>query len=425
MSTQPATSSPWLPPVTEENDSPRPLSAGLWKLLRNSSGTPKACLQNALIALEHASEWQVVLGFDESTLRVVARASPPWPSRAVPFPWSDQDDVRAAAWMQQHGIMVSKEVVGQAVQTVARKFTFHPIRDYLNELVWDAIPRMDDFLTLYLGVESSDYVRAVGRKFLIGAVARVFRPGCKNDTCLVLEGPQGTLKSTALKVMAGEWFTDEIADLGSKDAALQLRGAWIVELAELDAMSRAETSRIKAFMSRSTDRFRPPYGRHVIEVPRESVFAGTVNHEAYLKDETGGRRFWPIRCGLVRVADLRRDRDQLWAEAVVRFKAGESWWIDSRELKEWAADEQKQRYEEDPWQPIIATYIQDRPYVTSEQILGQCLKKQPAMWSQLDKIRIARCFRALGWTRKRAPKDEEGSRAWRYEPGPSVRLASQ
>jgi putative DNA primase/helicase len=128
------------------------------------------------------------------------------------------------------------------------------------------------------------------------AVARIFKPGCKDDTCLVLEGPQGLLKSTALSTLAAPWFTDEISDWGTKDAAMQVRGVWITELAELDAMGRPDASR-------STDRYRPPHGRHLIEVAGESVFAGTVNHDAYLKDETGGWRFWPVRCGTIRIDD--------------------------------------------------------------------------------------------------------------------------
>jgi putative DNA primase/helicase len=160
----------------------------------------------------------------------------------------------------------------------------------------------------------------------------VFKPGCKNDTCLVLEGPQGLLKSTALRTLAVP-FTDEISDLGTKDAAMRVRGVWIIELAELDAMGRTEASRTKAFMSPSTGRFRPPYGRHTIEVPRESVFAGTVNHDAYLKDETGDRRFWPVRCGTIRIEDLRRDRDQL-PDPEQQFRCGtEILWIPSMRVR--------------------------------------------------------------------------------------------
>jgi hypothetical protein len=218
--------------------------AGDWRegLIQNERGI-KACLQNALVALERAPEWKGVLHFNESALQVVAKAPPPWDSRPFPFPWSDEDDVRTAAWMQQQGIMVSKEIAGQAIQTVARKFGFHPIRDYLNALEWDGTVRIDDWLTLYLSADTSDYARAAGAKWLIGAVARIFKPGCKNDTCLVFEGPQGLLKSTALRALATPWFTDEISDLGTKDAAMQVRGVWIIELAELAAMGRPEDSR--------------------------------------------------------------------------------------------------------------------------------------------------------------------------------------
>ena len=142
----------------------------------------------------------------------------------------------------------------------------------------------------------------MGAKWLIGGVARIFQPGCKVDTCLILEGEQGLLKSTALRTLAGDaFFTDDIADLGSKDSVMQTRGVLIIELAELDSMSR-EVSRVKAFMSRQVDRIRPPYGRRVIEVPRECIFAGTTNKDTYLKDETGGRRFWPVKVGAVSVS---------------------------------------------------------------------------------------------------------------------------
>lgn len=155
-------------------------------------------------------------------------------------------------------------------------------------------------------------------------MARIYRPGTKVDNCLILDGGQGTLKSTALRTLAEPWFTDELGDLGSKDAALQLRGAWIIELSELDAMQRMEASRIKAFISRSNDRYRPPYGRHVVDMPRECILAGTVNHQTYLRDETGGRLFWPVRTGRIDIADLKRDRDQLWAGARARYQTGDA-----------------------------------------------------------------------------------------------------
>jgi predicted P-loop ATPase len=250
------------------------------------------------------------------------------------------------------------------------------------------------------------------------------------DCCLILEGLQGGKKSTALKTLAGEWFTDEIADLGSKDSALQTRGVWVIEIAELDSMTRAEVSRIKAFMSRATDRFRPPYGKNVIESPRQCVFAGSVNHSTYLRDETGGRRFWPVRCGEVDVDALARDRDQLWAEAIVQYRSGEVWWLETRELVQEAEQQQSDRYEEDAWHALIAAWVEnpeerrdptghpigafssDHQSVCILDILNHCIGKRQDQWTQVDQNRVARCLRALKW--ERFQKRSDDSREWRY-----------
>ncbi len=417
MTAGPLASTNWLPDQAAE--APESIAQG-WKtrLLTTLKGKAAACLENALVALRHAPEWHGVLHFNESSMQVTAKSEPPWDSRPVPFTWRDDDDVRAAAWMQRQGVMVGQEVCGQAIQTISRENGFHPIQDYLVSLRWDGIKRIDDWLTLYLGVDPKEYVRAVGAKWLIGVVARVFRPGCKNDTCPIFEGPQGSLKSMMLRTLAGdEFFTDDIAELGSKDSVMQTRGVWIIELAELDAMTKSEASRIKAFMSRQVDRIRLPYGRRVIAVPRECVFAGTVNHDAYLKDETGGRRFWPIRCAAINIDALRRDRDQLWAEARARFEAGETWWLDSPKLTVAAAAEQQDRYDEDPWQPLIEKWIDGHEYVTVEQILMSCLDKLTRDWTQTDKNRVARSLKALHWERYQKRTDD-GTREWRYRKSP-------
>jgi predicted P-loop ATPase len=182
-------------------------------------------------------------------------------------------------------------------------------------------------------------------------------------------------------------------------------------------MTKGESSRIKAFMSRQVDRIRLPYGRRVIEVPRECVFAGTVNHDTYLKDETGGRRFWPIRCAVINIAALRRDRDQLWAEARVRFEQGEKWWLDCPKLNAAAAAEQRDRYDADPWQPLVGEWIDGREYTTIEQILTSCLNKPTQNWTQSDKNRVARSLKALNWERYQK-RTEDGTREWRYRKSP-------
>lgn len=229
-------------------------------LLLNDGGAPRAVLANAITALRLAPEWDGVLGFNEFSLATVALKAPPWPGGQARCDWTDHEDRLTADWLQHQGIYVSVEVAGLAVQTVAKDGSFHPVRQKLDSLKWDGTKRIDGWLSLYLGVAPSPYTNAVGARWLISAVARLYEPGVKADCALILEGEQGLMKSTALKALAEPWFTDEIADLGSKDAAMQTRGVWVIEIAELDSMSRAEVSKIKSFISRSTDRFRPPYG---------------------------------------------------------------------------------------------------------------------------------------------------------------------
>ena len=408
------------------------LANGGWKgaLLLNADGNPRAVLANAITALRNAPEWGGVLGFNEFSLGSVALKAPPWPRSRVGVEWSDHEDRLTANWLQREGIFVTVEIAGQAVQTVAKDHSFHPVRAYLDSLKWDGNERIDSWPSRYLGVKFDDYSAAVGARFLIAAVARIYRPGAKADCCLILEGPQGSKKSTALRTLAGEWFTDEIADFGSKDAAMQTSGVWIIEIAELDSMTRSDVGRIKAFMSRSTDRFRPPYGKRLVHSPRQCVFAGSVNHSTYLRDETGGRRFWPVACTQISVDDLERDRHQLWAEAVARFREGAIWWLDTEDLNLLAAREQSDRYEGDPWdEPIAAWLLKPFPRhdppghpiepftsttesVTVVDVLNHCIGKRQDQWTQSDKNRVARSLRSMGWERYKERCGEK--RTWRY-----------
>ncbi|MCX7345494.1 MAG: hypothetical protein NTU78_07125 [Alphaproteobacteria bacterium] len=239
-------------------------------------------------------------------------------------------------------------------------------------------------------------------------------------------------------MLAGEhWFTDELPELGSKDAALHMQGVWIVEIAELDAIGRAEVSRIKAFLTRTTDRFRPPYGRYTIEVPRQCVFAGTVNPDTYLRDETGNRRFWPLRCGAIDIPALARDRDQIWAEAVHRFKAGAIWWIEDQALLYEAKAAQEARYQADAWDARIDRWLThdmrrvNRGFagiddwrnedleraesirdVSVGEILEGALGIEPGKWTKIDQMRVGAWLKSRQWERYRARSGE--AREWRY-----------
>jgi predicted P-loop ATPase len=396
----------------------RPRSEAPWRkgLIRNAQGAPKALLANVITALRTAPEWEQRLSFNALSLTTELSAPPPWEAGSnvpwKPRPWTPRDDVLAADWLQHSRIGVGVEVTQAAVEAVAQDHTFHPVQDYLNGLLWDGQERIGQWLTIYLGAERSAYVDAVGQRFLISAVARALQPGCKADHTLVLEGRQGIGKSTGCKALASPWYTDELADLGSREASLQVQGVWIVEISELDAMSRAEVSRIKAFLSRTTDRYRPPYGRRVVEVPRQCVFIATTNSDGYLKDETGGRRFWPVAVRRVDVDGLKRDRDQLWAEAVHRYRRGAPWWIDSSTLASDAAGEQATRYAGDPWHEAVSAFVGERKSVSLTEVLKDGLEIDRSRWTQVEQNRVARILKTLGYHRKQIRCGE--ARFWQY-----------
>jgi predicted P-loop ATPase len=407
-------------------------------LLKNAKGQIRACLANAIFALRHAPEWDDRLWFDMFHNRVVLRGAPPWSDKIFDDePWSDLFDNLATNWLQHNGIFVSHEITGRAVWTVARDQWFHPVRQYLERCrrSWDEQRRVFNWPTTYLGTPHDAYSAAVGQRWLISLVARIMDPGCKADSALVLEGPQGIFKSEVLRRLGWPWVTDDMggAPLGSKDAALQVAGVWIMELAELDQFTTGrDVAKTKSFMSRMTDRFRPPYGTHPIPQPRQCCFGCTTNKHEYLPDETGNRRWWPLICTGVDLEQLDIDRDQLFGEAVALYEAGAPWWLDTLELTELAAAEQDQRYVPDAWDPLIRDYL-DNPTeehwdstinqkivlklppfdsITVGEILELVLKLKPGEWRQPEQNRVARSLRALKWARRQ--KGPRGDREWRY-----------
>jgi predicted P-loop ATPase len=193
---------------------------------------------------------------------------------------------------------------------------------------------------------------------MVGAVARIEQPACQMDTMLVLEGPQGILKSSALRVLAGHWFADSGLAIGEKDSYQSLRRVWIYEIPEFASIKAArDIERVKAFLTSRCDHYRPSYGRRAIDVPRQCVFAGSTNESEYLLDKTGARRFWPFKCGRIDLVSLERDRDQLWAEAFTRYQSKERWWVDSLELRDVCEAEQADRTPVDPWVPIVQRWL--------------------------------------------------------------------
>jgi predicted P-loop ATPase len=295
----------------------------------------------------------------------------------TPQEWADKYDIKIMRYMQKHLglIRCSKQMVQDAVLLYAQENPKNEPLDWFKTLKWDATPRVSNFFHEYLGAEQSEYTEAVSRNFWLSMVARIFTPGCKADNMVILEGKQGAFKSTALSIIGGKWYVETNESPNSKDFFQCLQGNLIVEIAELDSFNKAERNTIKKVISTAKDRYRPPYGRTPQDFPRQSIFVGTTNEDAYLNDPTGARRFWPVTINDINTSALKSDREQLFAEAVYLFRQGVKW----HEVPKSAKDEQEKRRDSDIWEEIIAEYLESdaariKGYVTIREIAINCLK---------------------------------------------------
>jgi len=323
-------------------------------------------------------------------------------------------------WMQRQGMPYMRmETVRSALATRAQENEFHPVVDYLMALQWDGVERLSRWLRGCMGAEESAYNEHIGKMFLLSMVARVVQPGCKADHMMVLEGAQGILKSSACRVLGGRWFSDHLPDITSgRDVSQHLRGKWLIEVSEMHAMSRAEATLLKSFVSRSVEQYRPSYGRLEVEEPRQCVFVGTTNMEQYLKDPTGGRRFWPVKTGLsgaIELGMLADWRDQLFAEAVEVFNGGGNWWPDGSLERELIKPEQASRFVgDDIWEDEIERLCKTRSSVTTKEIATLALGLSVKDVRQEHSLRIASILREMGWSPRRT-----GRRRW-WERGEHV-----
>jgi hypothetical protein len=379
---------------------------------------PLPILANVLIALR--ALWPGRFAVDEMAFTPLLMASLDDASHIEPRPITDVDLGLLQDQLQHRGLpRIGKDVVHQAVEIVAHEHRFHPVRNYLDSLAWDGEPRLGGLFCRYFGAVAAPYIENISAMFLISMVARIYKPGCKADHLPVLEGPQGTLKSSACSVLGGKWFSDNLPDITTgKEASQHLRGKWLIEVSEMHAMNRAEAAQLKAFITRSIERYRPPYGRCEVHEPRQCVFVGSTNKAAYLRDETGGRRFWPVRCGTIDTDALARDRDQLFAEAVARYHAGAQWWPDRDFEREHIAPVQEGRYEADAWEESIGDYLILSSRVTVGQVAREALGMDKGKIGTADQRRIAAAMERLGWERERpaGKTDWQGKRWWIRRP---------
>ena len=393
-------------------------------LLTNSQGIPKPILANAIIQLKQSREKggaSLNLRFDSFSSAIIHAGPSPWQSSER---WSDRDDIEAANFLQHSGVTVNQQTVNQAAYFLAQQNSFHPVRDWLNDLRWDGTARLENMAHDYFGCEDSHYGRSVSKAWMISAVGRVMKPGFQAKYLIVLEGPQDQGKSKALSCLVNghlpgddgvQWFRDNMPDLGHKDLGQYMQGVWVIEIAELSSIRGASWERTKSFISSPRDTFRRPYGINMQDYPRQCVFAGTTNEMAWGGDSTGLVRFWPLRPTKIRIDAILRDRDQLWAEAKYWYDEGAPAFLDE-EADKAAREEQAERLIEEPrFAKITEAANQlwgENQAVTLGSILDKCIIVASANdhhWGR----RVAAVMLRSGWVR--VQRRRNGVRVWEYE----------
>ncbi|MCI8810419.1 MAG: hypothetical protein HFF84_09900 [Oscillibacter sp.] len=403
----------------------------------DSKGKVRSTIDNVYIILCHDPLLKGAIAYNDLKVRPVALRSLPWrkiTDTVNGSTWSDADDSAMRRYLEKYYKITGKEKIMDGMMNAARDNAVHPIQNYLKGLVWDGTPRLDTLLIDYLSAEDNSYTRAVTRKTFTAAVARIFQPGCKFDYVLVLAGPQGRGKSTLVAKMSNGWHTDSLAGIGTKEAYEGIQGYWLVELGELAAMRKLEIETIKNFISKQMDSYRAAYGRRVEDHPRQCIFIGTTNSTAFLRDDTGNRRFWPVRLGERSPAktvwgDLSQPViDQLWAEAVAYYHDGEKL-ILPPELVAKAEEQQKDFVEDDPRRGLVEDFlevllptdwggmdigrrqgwfaedesiktvgVQRRNFICAAEVWAECFGKDPHQFPRQERGEVCAILRQVpGW----------------------------
>lgn len=404
------------------------------QLIYNPDGDklkPKS-FENYRLFITHHERLKGVFAFNAFSSETYVMRPPPWEKvnghAFEPRPMVDNDVLSCTGYLETMNMAPGTNDAGKAIQLAASSRSFNPVTEYFNALTWDGVPRVAGgrwegeevmpWLAEYLGAPDTPINLAFGKRWLISVVARGYQPGCKVDTMLILESPQGFKKSWALRTLGTlngvSYYTDGLPDMHSKDADMVLQGVLIAEIAELTAFNRTDFNAAKKFISKQIVRMRLPYAKTVQDFPRTAVFAGTVNpgQSGYLRDPTGARRYWPTRVGEIDNKRLTVDRDQIWAEAVALYKSGDQWWLTEEETQ--MADKvQRLRYEDHPWSARINKFIAGRGSVTLEEItdnLGIRIEHQTALVAKqiIDHL-------AMSGFKKREVADTTGQKSFTFD----------
>ncbi len=384
-----------------------PIDLQAWKgRLQSSKQGYKKNMTNLMMFIENVRELGPNLRWNELAQRAE------WYGK----PLADADLIDIRLHLERSGFEPSVSDVYPAVMRHARQNAFHPVRDYLAAQVWDGTRRLDHWMQACLGARDAAFVRAVGRKTLIAAVARAYQPGCKVDTVLVLEGPQGIRKSTAIAALFGPEVTAESVNLfdAHNKMVMSMMGAWCVELAEFIAIQRKEQNTVKGMISMRADTVVLPYAKMASTHPRQCIFFGTINpgESGYLTDSTGNRRYWPVAVTSANIELIQSRRDQIWAEARQAYEAGEPWWLTADE-EALAAEQVAEREEYDVWEEILGGKLAEYQTVTTAAAL-ELLNIPHERKDRRAELRVAKCLRKLGFEIKISKAGERKSvRVWR------------
>jgi predicted P-loop ATPase len=329
------------------------------RLKINKKGEFEITFANVQTILENDPNLKGLAAYNEFETRLTLLHDTPWRNLEEGKAWRDSDDVGLMKYLEEIYGLIGKQKIQDSITNIENTHRMHPVRDYLNSLEWDGTLRLETIFVDFLGAEDCEYTRAITRKTLAAAVARIYQPGTKFDYILVMSGRQGLGKSSLIQRLGKSWYTDSITTFSGKEAMEQILGNWIVEVGELTATKKSDIESVKQFISKTADEFRPAYGRHKIYAPRQCIFFGTTNDKEFLRDKTGNRRWWVLDVGLQEPKlnvwqDL--DVDQIWAEAVEKWKTGEKLYLDA-ELEKEAMEKQAEHLEESPKAGMIRNFL--------------------------------------------------------------------